>query len=98
MFRNQVSKGSNIRELNYLPENVRDWGMDSARIRRNPISPLDMWASSRVMANAQSLITGKKMSRREKSRLGRGIDQYEGGRLTLFSPAGRGTVQTDANF
>jgi len=94
MLRNQVSKGTNVREFNYLPENIRDAGMDTGVIRRNPISPLQLFAASRIMANSQSLSVGRKMSRKEKAQLANQIRAFGESSMIFNSPVGRGSMMT----
>ena len=94
MLRNQVSKSTNIREFNYLPENIRDGGMDTGVIRRNPISPLELFAASRIMANSQSLSVGRKMSRKEKAKLANQIRAFGESSMIFNSPIGRGSMMT----
>lgn len=88
----QVSKGTNIREFPYLPENIREWQNSAAPIRRNPISPLSMIAASNVMAMGNNLGNQSGMSKRQLRRLARGLNLYEGGRATVYSPIGQGTM------
>jgi len=87
-----ISKGSNVREFPYLPENIRDWQNNAVPIRRNPVSPLQMIASANVMAVGSNLGNQSGMTKRQLRRLARGLNIYEGGRATVYSPLGQGTM------
>lgn len=64
----------------YLPENIRtDVGYGSILRRRNPMSPLDLFAASRVME-------------RSRGRGTRNAVNYAGARAMLYSPTGRGAI------
>ena len=87
-----ISKGSNVREYPYLPENIREWQNSAAPIRRNPVSPLSMLAASNVMALGNNMGNQSGMSKRQLRRLARGLNLYEGGRANVYSPIGQGTM------
>ena len=89
-----VSKGTNINEFAYLPENVRTWTTGAPSIRRNPFSPIDMLSSGMMMAEAQAAGYGRKLSRKEKKILGTHIKNYGEGRMFIYSPLGRGSIMT----
>jgi hypothetical protein len=85
--------GSNIREYDYLPENIRnDVGQGSIGVRRNPMSALDLFASSRIMAQSAAAARGEKVSRGRLSRRAHNEMAYAGSRAMLYSPTGRGSV------
>jgi len=82
--------GSNVREYAYLPENIRqDVGYGSITTRRNPMSALDMFASSRIMAasRAQGRIGRRRLTQQAHREM-----NFAGSRAMLYSPTGRGSV------
>jgi hypothetical protein len=82
--------GSNIREYAHLPENIReDVGYGSIGTRRNPMSALDLFASSRIMAatRAQGRIGRRRLNAQAQREMG-----FAGSRAMLYSPTGRGSV------
>lgn len=89
-----VSKGTNINEFAYLPENVRTWTTGAPSIRSNPFSPIEMLSSGMMMAQAQAAGHGYKLSRKEKKILGRNVKNYGEGRMFIYSPLGRGSIMT----
>jgi hypothetical protein len=89
----KADRGSNVREYGYLPENIRDQvGFGVARVRRNPMSALDLFASSRIAESTAALRRGQRL--RAWQATGRVHNQatFAGGRAMLYSPAGRGSV------
>jgi hypothetical protein len=89
-----VSKGTNINEFPFLPENVRTWTTGAPSIRRNPFSPIEMLSSGMMMAQAQAAGMGRDLTRKEKRELGRQIKNYGEGRMFVYSPLGRGSIMT----
>lgn len=87
----EVGKGT--RDYEYLPENIRqDVGYGSIGPRRNPMSALDLFASSRIMAAADAKARGERLSRRRLNRRAYHEMNYAGARTMLYSPVGRGSV------
>lgn len=93
--RAKVSKGTNIGEYPYLPQNIREWAEGFVPVRRNPISPLQMLSSGMLMAEAQAASRGINLSRRQKTAIGRGVSNYAEGRMMLYSPIARGQLVTN---
>lgn len=89
----EIVKGTNIREYEHLPEDIRQQvGYGSIGIRRNPLSPLDMFAASRTMSEAASRARGERISRRKLNRRAHQEMTFAGSRAMLYSPVGRGSV------
>jgi hypothetical protein len=87
-FGKALHGGSNVREYSYLPENIRqDVGFGSIGIRRNPMSALDLFASSRIMAGTRGRISGRRLTRQAHREM-----NFAGSRAMLYSPTGRGSV------
>ena len=89
-----VSKGTNFKDYENLPENVRSWTDRGPFIRRNPVSPIDMVSSGMMMAEAQAAGMGRNLTRREKKRMGRNVKNYGEGRMFMYSPLSRGSMMT----
>ena len=87
-----VSKGTNIREYPFLPENIREWDTKVVRDSRNPISPLDLISSGRLMAQAQAAAVGRTLDKKELRRRGKSNARYYESRAFMYSPVGRGTA------
>lgn len=88
-----VSKATNIRDYRYLPENIKDdvtFGIP--RTRRNPISPLDLLASSKNMTIAQAAANREKLSRRQLKGRTNNEFLFAGARANLYRSIGRGSV------
>ena len=84
---------SNVREFPYLPENIREQaGYGSIGPRRNPMSPLDLFASSRIMAQTQARALGETVRGRRLTRRAHNEMNFAGSRAMLYSPAGRGSI------
>jgi hypothetical protein len=81
--------GSNVRQYQYLPENIReDVGYGSIGVRRNPMSALDLFASSRIMAASR----GNRISNRRLNAQAKREMRFAGSRAMLYSPTGRGSM------
>lgn len=91
--KSNVSKGTNIREYPYLPENIREWREGYYPIRRDPISPLESLSAGMLMARANAAGYGQKLSRRQARKLGTNNVQLFDSRRMIYSPIGRGSAQ-----
>jgi len=89
-----VSKGTNFKDYENLPENVRSWTDKGPFIRRNPVSPTDMLSSGMMMAEAQAAGMGRNLTRRERKRMGNNVKNYGEGRMFMYSPISRGSIMT----
>lgn len=76
-------------------EKSRDWqllGVDSripaSRQQSDPISPLAMYASSRIMLDNAAALMGRKMSRRERKRKAKNLESFVGARGLVYTPLG----------
>jgi hypothetical protein len=84
---------SNVRQYAHLPENIREQvGYGSIGPRRNPMSPLDLFASSRIMAQTSARARGETVRGHRLSRRAGNEAAYAGSRAMLYSPAGRGSM------
>jgi len=89
----KANRGTNLKDYDYLPENIReDVGYGSIRTRRNPMSALDLFASSRVMAESAARASGERIRGRRLSRRAHNEMNYAGSRAMIYSPVGRGSV------
>jgi hypothetical protein len=91
--KSNVSKGTNIREYPYLPENIREWREGYYPIRRNPISPVESLSAGILMARANAAGYGQKLSRRQAKKSGKNNVQFFDSRRMIYSPVGRGSAQ-----
>jgi hypothetical protein len=89
-----VSKGTNFKDYENLPENVRSWTDKGPFIRRNPVSPTDMLSSGMMMAEAQAAGMGRNLTRKQKKRMGNNVKNYGEGRMFMYSPLSRGSIMT----
>lgn len=81
---------SNVREYPYLPEYMFETQIPETR--RNPINPLQMFASGLIMTGAQ-VGHGKRLRGRERRRAAMDQYMYTGGRAMLYSPLGQGSLR-----
>ena len=79
---------SNVRQYPYLPEDVREHSV--GRRRKNPIDPLQMYASGLIMLDS-SLGEGVKLKRNARKRAAARQMDYIGGRMMMYSPLGQGS-------
>ena len=61
-------------------------GIPATRVFADPISPLAMSASSKIMLDSTAALLGRKLSRREKKAGGKKAYQLAGARGMLYSP------------
>ncbi|CAB4194567.1 hypothetical protein UFOVP1264_22 [uncultured Caudovirales phage] len=92
MYSGLVSKGTNIGEYPYLPENIREWRDNYEPTRRNPISPIQALSAGILMAQAQAASTGIKLTKKQARRAGRNTKNLYESRAMLYTPLGRGSV------
>lgn len=88
----QVSKAVDRESMLFdvSPQN----GVGIPRTRMNPISPLAMYASGSIMADAFANATGRRLSRRQRNYVAAQGQRLSGGAGMLFSPLGRGARMT----
>ena len=86
-YDNAVSKAD--RDYPNLPSWLKE--MDIPSTRRNPINPLQMYASGLIMQDAK-MGQGRR-SAKARRRAGREEMQYTGARAMLYSPLGMGTLR-----
>lgn len=82
-------RGSNVREWEYLPENVREEIIERS-YRRPTVDPMQMASAARSMALAQAAAEGRRLSRRDRKRLSDEAERFVGSRAMLYSPFGQG--------
>lgn len=63
-------------------------GIPATRRQSDPVSPLAMYASSRIMIENAASALGRNLNRRQKKAVGRNAYQIAGGRGMLYAPLG----------
>jgi hypothetical protein len=63
-------------------------GIPARRVQADPISPLAMYASSRIMVDNAAALMGRNLNKRQKKRAGEHALQIAGARGLVYSPLG----------
>jgi hypothetical protein len=91
-FDNMVAGGAKWREgVHKASEELQmpywyQMGIPSTRSQSDPISPLAMYASSRIMVDNAAALLGRNLSRREKKAAGKNAYQFTAARGLAYAP------------
>jgi hypothetical protein len=94
-YDNMIAGGSDWRKASHVKKEAEfelpSWyqvGIPASRASSDPINPLAMAASSRIMLDQSAALLGRNLSRKQKKRAEKNVYQIAGARGLLYSPLG----------